>query len=296
MKKALIAASAILFTIAYIGIGVHPEKISKARIVTVQRDNVYRTMKLSGTLKYSEESIVLAKSGGMISHVARTKGERVAKDDLIARINSDLQDAIHENGMTILNENLSGLDSIPGFIGTIRAPSNCTIRDIYVKEGELVTRGVPIARVSSNQQEVVCMVHPADAEQLSPGMWGWMKMADGSTISGWIDDISDVIKDSETGMSVQVVTFKPERYVVHDEGYEIDVEIYLDGSNNVLSLPVEAVTDRETVWWVNNGRCTEIPAEIVMFDENLVWVGLPEGMKVAVGEFDEGQLVQEAEQ
>ena len=59
--------------------------------------------------------------------------------------------------------------------------------------------------------------------------------------------------------------------------------------------PVEAVTERETVWWVSDGRCTEIPAKSVLSDEMNVWVGLPEGLPVAVGEFVEGQRVQEVQ-
>ena len=63
----------------------------------------------------------------------------------------------------------------------------------------------------------------------------------------------------------------------------------------MLALPMEAITDRNTVWWVNKGRCTEIPAEIVLSDEMHAWVNLPEGLLVAIGEFEEGQLVMEAD-
>ena len=101
--------------------------------------------------------------------------------------------------------------------------------------------------------------------------------------------------NTATGLLESIITISPAQHIDLPEGANIDIEVYLSGSDNVLALPVEAITPRETVWWVHEGRCTEISAQIVMNDEMYAWVNLPEGLTVAIGEFIEGQHVMEAE-
>jgi len=90
------------------------------------------------------------------------------------------------------------------------------------------------------------------------------------------------------------VTLIPEQALSLPAGVQLDADVLLASGEDVPVLPVEAITDRGTVWRVYDGVCTEIPVEIVLSDEMNAWVRLPEGMQAAIGEFTEGQRVTEA--
>jgi hypothetical protein len=101
--------------------------------------------------------------------------------------------------------------------------------------------------------------------------------------------------DPVTGLVTIEVTLVPEQHIDCPEGAQVDVDIRLAGSDDVMVLPVKAINRQGNVWWVSDeGRCTEISAGIVMMDELHAWVQLPEGLPVAIGELQEGQLVREA--
>ena len=72
-------------------------------------------------------------------------------------------------------------------------------------------------------------------------------------------------------------------------GIEVEAQITAEYHAQVTTLPLSAITPDETVWWIADGICTEIPAQIVQTDENSAWVSLPEGISVVNGEFDRCQ-------
>ena len=62
-------------------------------------------------------------------------------------------------------------------------------------------------------------------------------------------------------------------------GIEVEAQITAEYHAQVTTLPLSAITPDETVWWIADGICTEIPAQIVQTDEN----------SVVNGEFDRCQ-------
>ena len=113
--------------------------------------------------------------------------------------------------------------------------------------------------------------------------------------SAEVTQVGDVTADAVTGRMVCRVTLTPEEPLDLPAEAAVEADVLLWGRAGVPVLPVEAVTERGTVWWVCDGRCTEIPAEIVRSDEMRAWVSLPEGLTVAVGEFAQGQRVTEVQ-
>ena len=80
-----------------------------------------------------------------------------------------------------------------------------------------------------------------------------------------------------------------EQIVPEHERMEVEAQITAEYHAQVTTLPLSAITPDETVWWIADGICTEIPAQIVQTDENSAWVSLPEGISVVNGEFDRCQ-------
>lgn len=278
------------------------EKAVPAKIVQVQRGNVRRVIALSGTLTYADLDYVLAAVNGVVSQICAEADERIAAGEAIVRLESAEQQTVmaaYAAGQEYFSEfdNRFDDDLFQAETSVVRAESACTVRQILVKEGSVVTAGTPLVRLSSNEQEIVCLVNKVDVEGLEEGMWAWVYSDDDELGYAYVQSVKEAEIDPLTGIPVYEIILRPEKSITKSEGVLLDVEVYLAGCNDAATLPVEAITERGTVWWVDDyGMCTEISAGMIMSDEMLAWVSLPEGIKVAVGEFEEGQRVREAEQ
>lgn len=276
------------------------ESVQEARIVTVSRGDVHQVIGISGRLSYAEEHVVLSPLNGVVDRVHVKSGQRIGEGEAVLRLHSDVQGKIlstytvHETAVQTAENMLSGEGWISASEGVIRADAACTVRQIYVEENMPVSAGMPVMRMTSGEQEIRCSAAAADTEKIRPGMWAWLQ-ADNELIGlAYVENIGPVEAEETTGLCCASIVLKPEQHIDLPEGAIIDADIYLAGSDDVMTLPLEAITTRNTVWWVNEGRCTEISAEMIMADEINAWVALPEGIQVAIGEFVEGQLITEA--
>lgn len=236
-------------------------RASEVPVVTVQRGDVHQVCALTAQLTYADEVVLRADGGGWITRVCVSTGQRVGAGDALIRF--------ADSGETA---------------SVLRAGSSCTLREVLAAEDTFASDGMALLRVSSHQQALRCTVSAETARALRTGMWGWLS-ADGQTLG--FAEITQV----EGGTLSAAIAMRPDRHLDMPEGSSVSVAIFLAGSDDVLSLPVEAVTPRGTVWWVHDGKCTEIPAEVVLCDEIRAWVRLPEGLAVAIGEYTEGQRV-----
>lgn len=274
----------------------------EARVVTVQRGDVHQVIAITGRISYANERYIYAKGNGKVTQLCAKDGQRLAAGEALIRMENAVQEdalsAFVEHSYAITDQDI--YDHIEARLSddtsVVRADEACTLRQLLITEDSLIASGMPVARVSSHQQEIVCEVVPVDAERVYPGMWAWLSVDETSLGIAEVRSVGKLEADPLTGWTFASVVLHPEEHIELPEGTAVDVDIYLAGSDDVLSLPVAAITTRNTVWWVNEGRCTEIPAEIVMCDEMRAWVNLPEGLSVAVGEFKEGQHVLEADE
>ncbi len=295
MRRAIGALAMLLCTLAYAAFSFAGgrEKATPVKIVRVQRGDVHQVTALSGMVRYAEEEYVLAPVSGVVAQICTAQGGRAAEGDAIVRIESTAGEAV----LSAWAAGAEWLDAASHMDAAwaVRAQRDCNVRQILVEEGSPVAAGTPLARLTSHQQEIICVVAQVDLAHLQCGMWAEL-MQDGERLcSAHILSIGEPTADPLTGMTSAEVTLMPEQHIDCVEGSRVDVDVRLAGSDDVMVLPVEAITSRDTVWWVtDDGRCTEIPAEIVMTDELYAWVELPEGLPVALGEIQEGQLVREA--
>lgn len=266
----------------------------EARIAQVKRGDVHQVVALSGSITYANERILYAQTNGRVEQICAIEGDRVGKSEALVRLKADPAQWV---AASVAATNRGTEEPWPqplldSFV--IRADAPCTVREVYVQEQAPVTAGIPVVRVSSHQQEIVCAAASVDADRVQRGMWAWLSKSGTSYGFAEVLSVGEKRIDPNTGLKYAEVRLRPEQHIELLAGEKLNVDVYIAGSDNVMTLPVEAVTERNTVWWVNEGRCTEIPAGIVMTDEMLAWVALPEGISVAVGEFYEGQPVTEA--
>lgn len=304
MRKTVLSLLMIAITALWTGSVLIPssEEYAEARIVTVQRGNVHQVVAVTGRLAYADERYAYAQMNGVVSQVCVTAGQRVAEDEALVRFASDMQEdalsAVAANSTAIegamSNEWIAEQLSLSNTV--VRAEQACTVRQVLVTENMPVAAGTPILRITSNQQHIVCSVAPTDAGRITSDMWAWLYAEGKPTGFAEVVSIGELKSDALTGSTSAELILSPERPLELPEGASVDAEIYIAGSDEVMTLPIEAITDRGTVWWIgDDGKCTEIPAKIVMTDEINAWVHLPEGIHVAVGEFEEGQRIREAD-
>lgn len=272
----------------------------EARFVSVSRGDVHQVKAITGRLRFADEGYAYAATSGVVEKICVSPGQRVAAGEALLRLDDKSQEAVVStflqgggeiawDGAAESAEEYLSMDS-----AVLRSANNCTIRQVLVTEGMPVAAGTPVMRLSSQQQEIVCAVAAVDAQVIDTGQWAWLHIGAEDAGAAKVVSVGDTETAPATGLRIAEVLLEPLQHVELPEGAVVDVEVFLAGSDDVLSLPVEAITSRGTVWWVNEGRCTEIPAQIVLSDEMRAWVDLPEGLSVALGEFTEGQQVVEA--
>lgn len=263
--------------------------IVSAHIVKVDRGEVIQIVALGGQLTYSDQHYLYANQNGLVESIHAIEGQRMATGQEFIRLTGQPYELAAATYLSFTDIVPTALDT--SSTGVIRCMDDCTVRQILVKENTPVMAGTPVARVSSNRQEIVCQAAAIDAERLYEGMWAWISHNGESAGIATITAVSQTQSDDHTVIASKIVTLQPESHLDLPEGATIDVDVYCAGSNSVPSLPLEAITERGTVWWVNEDRCIEIPAQIVLSDEMRAWVALPEGLTIAIGEFEEGQIV-----
>ena len=300
MHKARLSLVVLLCTavITTMMLGWKKQRTVEARIVQVKRGDVYQIVEFTGIIRYADEKYVFAQSNGVIEQLCKASGDRAASGEVILRMTSNEKKKAILAYASTYEELADGADSIAHTTFTnasaVRSDWDCTVRQVLVKEGDVVYAGTPVARISSNQQEIRCNVAAADLEELECGMWAWLQSDEDMLCCAYISDIGVPTVEPISGMQYAEVTLKPEKYIEKKEGEQLEVNVYLSGGSDVRTLPLEAITERGTVWRVTDeGKCTEIPAKIVMDDEFNAWVELPEGLSVAIGEFKEGQFILE---
>ncbi|MBE5809630.1 MAG: efflux RND transporter periplasmic adaptor subunit [Clostridiales bacterium] len=304
MKKAAISLAMIIITVLLVipaGCNRTNARVN-VEIVRTERADVFNTIGFIGQLGYVDERYILSRTTGTIDEICVEEGQRVAKEEALVRFGGNGQEEAVSALVAEMEKIPLNLKQDAEWANAVltnsvqRSDADCTIRQILVKDQGTVVTGTPMLRVSGTAQEIRCFASQADAEKVMPGMWAWIAAKGQKLGTAFVQSVEKQT-DGTTGQIIYVIKLSPEQNTELHEGSSIDVDVYVSGSHDVISLPVEVITDRETVWWVSDGGiCTEIPARIVICDENRAWVDLPEGIHVAVGEFMEGQRVAEVSQ
>jgi len=273
-----------------------------AQMARVTLGEVRQIAALTGRVTYQDETLVYAAAPGVVEEVYVREGERVAQGQALFRLDAAGYERV-ASAWLAAQERLQETDDLP--VGSaadvqeilartvVRAPVNGNVRQLMAVESGAVSAGMPVAVLSSTRREIVCIAAEADARHLTAGMKARLSVDGEELGQAEVTQVGEVTADAATGRMVCRVTLTPEEHIDLPTGAAVEADVLLWGQAGVSVLPVEAVTERGTVWWVCDGRCTEIPAEIVRSDEMHAWVRLPEGLTVAVGEFAQGQRVTE---
>lgn len=290
----VMAALAAVTLLAVTAMLARQEKAVRARVVQVERGSVWQLAALTGRVAYEDETIILAPADGVIAEILVENGDRVAEGQILLRLDASDTERLVSAWIA------SGAQSLPAAAfdpeallaaTLVRSPANANVRRIMKTAGTPVAAGTPLAVVSSQRRKIVCTAQEADARDVREGMDAVISLDGETLVTAVVTEVGEMTADDSTGRMYCLITLAPDEPLDLPGGTAVEVDVKLLGRDDVTVLPLEAVTARDTVWWVHGERCTEIPAKTVLSDEMLAWVSLPEGTSVAIGEFHDGQLL-----
>lgn len=271
------------------------EEAEQARVARVERGDVEVVSALRGVLGYGGLFTVYAQTPGRVEEVYAVQGQRVTQGQALMRMDAKSAEqaasawAAQGSPEAVAQEVRQLLEA-----AIVRAPETATVRRVLAERYMPVAAGTPLAVLSAGGQEIVCMAAEKDARMVRVGMQARLSVDGAEAGKARVEGVGPVTADSATGRPQVEITLVPDAPLALPQGAAVAADVVLTGAWDVPVLPLEAVTDRGTVWWVHDGICTEIPVEIVLSDEKHAWVNLPEGTAVAIGEFEEGQPILEA--
>jgi len=271
-----------------------PARVELAQVVI---GDVEQVLAVTGRLRYESEYAVLAPSAGMVEQVCVKAGDRVEEGQALFRLSSSAQEKAlsallglqEAEASAALMQAASLMESM-----TVRAPAPGAVHQVAVTEHGGITAGMPAVTLSTGRQQVMCSVVMSDAVNVAEGMEARIFLQEELLCSARVSSVGALETDLTTGQTVSQVTLGIEENLELPLGAALDVEIILAAQNDVPVLPVEALDENGEVWWVAEGRCYRTQAGVVMADEMLAWVTLPEGEHVVLSsDVVEGQRVRE---
>ncbi|MBQ8313948.1 MAG: efflux RND transporter periplasmic adaptor subunit [Clostridia bacterium] len=315
MKKVKASLAMLGITAAAVTalLGVHAAKGSlpterAARVETCQVTigSVEQVLAVSGVVRYEMEYGAISPVTGVVEQVYVRQGDRVKAGQPLFRLNGDMQ-------AMAVSAALAGQESLPEVIPdelassqlqeaaatleclTVRAAADGLVQQVSISPHGGVLAGSVAVALSGEEQSIQCSVVLRDAEKLTPGLQARIIKDDELLTMARVEEIAPAQVSTTTGQTVCQARLKPERAIDLPLGATVEVEVILHGQEDVPVLPLQAVSEHSTVWWVCDGRGYEIPAEVVMADEVCCWVNLPEGITVVCGgdEVTQGQRVKE---
>jgi len=174
----------------------------------------------------------------------------------------------------------------------IRAPMDGTVLDISRKAGETALPGVPILRIADiNKLTIECSLNERDLNKLSNGMEVKLNSRQDSAVyTGSITDISSyalpVINYASAGIneSKLIATITPDEGFTGIVGLYVDVEIPYEKCSAVLAVPIDCLTEKNTVFVLREDKIYEQQVEVGIMDYSYAQIisGLEFGDKVAV--------------
>ncbi len=299
MLGVALAVSAAILTLPGVTMSSLPtETPARVELAQVVIGDVEQVLAVTGRLRYESEYAVLTPSAGMVEQVCVKAGDRVEEGQALFRLSSSAQEKAlsallgvqaEEEASAALMQAASLLESM-----TVRAPAPGAVHQVAVTEHGGVTAGTPAVTLSTGRQQVMCSVVMSDAVNVEAGMPARIYLQEELLCSARVSSVGALETDLTTGQTVSQVTLGIEENLELPLGAALDVEIILAAQNDVPVLPVEALDENGEVWWVADGRCYRTQAGLVMADEMLAWVALPEGESVVLsGDVVEGQKIRE---
>ena len=297
------------------------ERWETVKTVKVSYGSVERTVSVTGLAARKDEYYSAHPKGGVVVQVYVREGQAVVEGQPLYRLddtqyqaalkqamqaleNADAtrtaftaqaaaafgQDAqtLAEEGLSTYGgaraELVSRVESLTAEIEglTQRAYRDGQVLQMMAREGELLLPGSPGAALSSAQAEVRAQVGARDSRQIMEGMRACITQNSMPLGDAVVEKVG-LLKPNSQGISYAQVVFAPLDGLSVPVGAQVEVDVILEERTQVPVVPVEALTDQNTIFQVYGGRAWERIKPILLWDSTWAAVdGLPVGTEVVL--------------
>lgn len=250
----------------------------------VEVGSVEQVVALTGMLRYEVEYAAISPFTGVVAQVYVVPGERVEAGQPLFRLDEKTQMDTLTSGVRLLpaggleqaqlREAASILEGL-----TVRAAVDGIVQQVNITPYGGIAAGEPAMLLTGRKQTVRCSAVLCDAEALKEGMQARILHQGDVAAEGVVTHIG-AAQANEAGQVICQVELLPDRRLQLPLGALVEAEIICFREQNVPVVPIQAITENETVWWVADGYSYEIPVQVMMADEMNCWVNLSAGTKV----------------
>ena len=297
------------------------ERWETVRTAKVSLGSVERTVSVTGLAARKGEYYSAHPKGGVVVQVYVQEGQAVSVGQPLYRLDDTpyqaaLKQAMHalenaestqaawqaqaaaafgQNVQALAEESLSAygsakaelkarVESLTAEIASLtqRAYKDGQVLQLIAREGELLLPGSPGAVLSSMEAEVRSSVGDRDSRQIIEGMRARITQNSVPLGEAVVEKVG-LLKPNSQGISYAQVVFSPLNGLSVPVGAQVDVDVILEERSQVPVVPVEALTDQNTVFQVYGGRAWELGTSVRLWDD--IWAvvdGLPVGAEVVL--------------
>ena len=316
-----VAVAAMLMVPQWIRGGLPAERAARTRICQVTMGQIEQVIAVSGVVRYESEYAAITPVTGVVSRVYVAPGDYVKAGEPLFRLDGTAQEAAVSAALSSKESYAALSGVVPASVDmtaveqaaaqrvsmaaeeaalllcgmTVRASADGLVQQVNASENSGVLAGSPVVGLSGERQSIQCSVVIRDAERLQTGRKARLTKDGRMLAMATVASIGAAQTSTSTGQTVSEVRLVPDENLPLPLGASVEAEIILYSRADVPTLPVEAVTEQGTVWWIAEGRGYEAPVQVLMADEINCWVNLPVGTQVAYGGDtpSEGQRIKE---
>lgn len=316
MMMSLTAAAVICMGISCSGTGeAAPVTV---RLLRVRQGDVEQVIGLSGVVRYEGEYAAVSATAGLVEQVCVAPGDRVRAGELLVRLRADAQHAAVAAALRSLDERETAvsdalaaagrdMQALPGREAALteasasleatalRASADGRVLHVATTVNSALLPGDAPVLLCTGPQQIVCNAVLADAQRIRPGQYARLTAQGEALCSAMVTQVGPA-ETAATGQIVCEITLRPDVELDLPLGALVDAEVVLASARSVPVLPLEAVAEDGTVLWAADGRCWRTDAGVILKNDSLCWVSLPEGEGVVVdGDgLADGQRIREA--
>lgn len=281
MKKKYIIIAILVLIIGFVGY----QKLSKPAVNTevkqveeyeVKRGNIETYITGSGNIGSSIIKELKTKDTASIDAIFVKVGEKVNKDDVIIKLKNDDDDNhnIIDRKLEIdqSQKELNKLKEKRQYL-TVKSPYDGTITELYLEEGNTVSEGTSIVRITN--KEVLELIVPFNkhyVDKMTEGMQAEVFLPEFmQTLKAKVTNINREAKSTSTGALISYVTIEVENIGALSENTKARGRVKIDGTT------LSSYQESTLKWKVNKDVKLKISGEISK-------INIKEGQKIKEGD------------